>query len=94
MITSAYYFASECASTAEQSKLLFVLGSQEKARAQFLVARAIEKGASIIVMARESAGSYQALFQNELQKGVTYIFSRSVSTTLNRCGAIIDSITL
>jgi hypothetical protein len=44
----------------------------------------VQKGASVIIMAREYAGTYRQLCQNELRPGVTYIFSRAIDATLAR----------
>ncbi len=90
MTSSAYYFSDSRLSADDKQPLVFVLGSHEHIQAETLIRQAVEKGASVIVMAREYAGVYRQLFQNDLHMGITYVFSRSVKETLRRLQAKID----
>jgi UDP-N-acetylmuramyl pentapeptide synthase len=84
MVSSAFYFCDTVSKAGMQRATVFVLGSHEQIQAEKLIEQAVQKGASIIIMAREYAGAYRQLFQNDVRPGVTYIFSRSIGATLSR----------
>ncbi len=87
MVSSAFYFSDHLPQLGECRSLVFVLGSHEYIQAEMLIEQAVQKGASVIVMAREHAGAYRQLCQRDLRPGVSYIFSRSVMDTLRRLKA-------
>ncbi len=84
MVSSTFYFSDTFRHVGMQQAVIFVLGSSEHIQAEMLIEQAVQKGASVIIMAREYAGTYRQLCQNELRPGVTYIFSRAIDATLAR----------
>lgn len=84
MVSSTFYFSDTLRHVGMQQAVIFVLGSSEHIQAAMLIQQAVQKGASVIIMAREYAGTYRQLCQNELRPGVTYIFSRAIHATLAR----------
>lgn len=87
MVSSAFYFSDQFPQSSVSRSLVFVLGSHEHIQAEMLIEQAVQKGASVIVMAREHAGVYRQLCQRDMRPGVAYIFSRSVRDTLRRLQA-------
>lgn len=84
MVSSAFYFSDQFSQSGVSSPLVFVLGSHEQIQAEMLIEQAVQKGASVIVMAREHAGTYKQLCRRDMRPGVSYIFSRSIGDTLRR----------
>jgi|GEM_PF-3986228 len=84
MISSAFYFSDLYPKIGATQVVIFALAAHEHIQAEMLIEHAVQKGASVIIMAREYAGTYRQLCQNELRPGVTYIFSRAIDATLTR----------